>query len=68
MMPGLRAELDRLLSILVDDELSETEHARLEELLRGDEECRRFYLEYVDLHVRLTHHPRLAALLEGSQE
>jgi len=65
MMPGLRAELDRLLSILVDDGLSETEHLRLEELLRSDEECRRFYLEYVDLHVRLAHHPRLSALLES---
>jgi len=68
MMPGLRAELDRLLSILVDDELSETEHSRLEELLRSDEECRRFYLEYVDLHVRLAHHPRLSALLESPPE
>ncbi|MBA4017976.1 MAG: hypothetical protein C0483_12450 [Pirellula sp.] len=68
MMPGLRAELDRLLSILVDDELSEADHARLEELLRNDEECRRFYLEYVDLHVRLTHHPKLAALLEEVPE
>src|SRR5206468_848344 len=37
------------------------QHARLEELLAADPECRREYLEYVDLHARLLVHPRLDA-------
>src|SRR5262249_9110273 len=65
MTPAVRAELERLVSLLVDDALNETEHARLEELLRSDHACRQFYLQYVDLHVRLTQHPRLATLLDG---
>ncbi|MGC3968442.1 MAG: FecR domain-containing protein [Pirellulales bacterium] len=64
MTPGERSELERLLSTLVDHELNAVEHAQLEELLRSDAECRRFYLAYVDLHFRLTRHPRLSALLE----
>jgi hypothetical protein len=66
MKPGLRSELERLLATLVDDELSVEEHARLEELLRTDAECRRFYLAYVDMHLRLTRHPGLPKLLDGS--
>ncbi len=66
MTPALKHELERLIATLCDGELADAEHARLEALLRTDVDCRRLYLEYVDLHVRLLHHPRLAALLEPS--
>ncbi len=58
MTPEVRAELQGLLSALCDGELTEAQHARLEELLRADPECRRLYLEYLDLHARLLVHPR----------
>jgi ferric-dicitrate binding protein FerR (iron transport regulator) len=61
MSPEVRAELQRLLSALCDGELAEAQYARLEELLQADAECRRYYLEYLDLHARLLVHPRLAA-------
>src|SRR5262249_54799627 len=38
-------------------ELAEAQRARLEELLNADAECRRQYLEYVDMHARLLVHP-----------
>src|SRR5207253_3413277 len=46
-------ELQRLLSALCDTHVSEADHVRLEELLDRDQECRRMYLEYVDMHARL---------------
>src|SRR5262245_24827890 len=55
-----RLELMRLLSALCDGELTDLEHEHLDELLAGDAESRRIYLEYVDLHVRLIVHPGLA--------
>jgi ferric-dicitrate binding protein FerR (iron transport regulator) len=61
MTPDSQLELQRLLSALCDGELNETEHARLEELLRTDAESRRLYLEYLDMHARLLMHPQLAA-------
>jgi hypothetical protein len=51
--------LQRLLSALCDGRLDDAQHARLEQLLGADAECRRLYLEYVDLHARLLVHPRL---------
>src|SRR5262245_48251439 len=61
MSPQVRAELQRLLSALCDGELTGAQHARLEQLLQADAECRRYYLEYVDLHARLLVHPHLGA-------
>src|SRR5262245_60905288 len=61
MSPEIRVELERLLSALCDGALTEAQHARLEQLLQADAECRRFYLEYVDLHARLLVHPHLGA-------
>jgi hypothetical protein len=60
MTDEVRRELLRLLSALFDGRWSDARHARLEELLDADAECRRLYLEYVDLHARLLTHPRLA--------
>src|SRR6266567_2334374 len=54
-----QSELFRLLSSLVDEQLSEAEQARLEELL-NDGEARRLYLQYVDMHARLLTHPDVA--------
>jgi hypothetical protein len=59
MTPEVRTELQRLLSGLCDGKLAEADLARLEELLAADPECRRLYLEYVDLHARLLTHPGL---------
>jgi hypothetical protein len=53
-------ELEHLLSALCDDALGDAEHRRLNELLESDPECRRCYLEYMDLHARLLAHPALA--------
>jgi hypothetical protein len=51
-----RTELLRLLSGLVDEQLSEAESSRLQELL-ADEEARQLYLQYVDMHARLLSRP-----------
>lgn len=45
-------ELDQLLAALVDGQLTSEEHARLQVLL-GEPENRRRYLEYMDLHAGL---------------
>jgi len=59
MSPDIQRELLGLLSALCDGALAEPQTARLEELLADDAECRRQYLEYMDLHARLLVHPRL---------
>src|SRR5437870_2744172 len=59
MTPEIRLELQRLLSALCDGALTEAQYARLEELIGGDIECRRCYLEYLDMHARLLVHPHL---------
>lgn len=61
MTSDARLELHRLVSALCDGVLTDAELARLEELLLADEEHRRFYLEYADMHARLLGHPRLRA-------
>lgn len=57
-----RQELFELLSSLCDDGLSAEQQGRLEELLT-DEECRRVYATYMNLHARLLTHPRWSAEL-----
>jgi hypothetical protein len=59
MTSETRLELQRLLSVLCDAELSDAQQDRLEELLEADAESRRLYLEYVDMHARLLLHPDL---------
>jgi ferric-dicitrate binding protein FerR (iron transport regulator) len=58
MTPEVRGELMRLLSALCDGRLDDAGHSRLEALLDTNPECRRQYLEYLDLHARLLVHPR----------
>jgi hypothetical protein len=60
MSPEVRLELERLLSALCDGSLAQAQQARLEQLLDADAECRRHYLEYMDLHARLLVHPGLS--------
>jgi hypothetical protein len=60
MSSELRAELQRLLSALCDDDLDDAQRTRLQELLDGDVECRRTYLEYLDMHAHLISQPRAA--------
>lgn len=60
MNAEVRRELEHLLSALCDGALTDEEHVRLD-LLLADEACRRYYLEYVDMHARLLVHPGLGA-------
>src|SRR5262249_33923167 len=68
MTPEVRRELQQLLSALCDGALSAAQHGRLEALLEGDPECRRCYLEYVDMHARLLVHPGLPTPAQGGPE
>jgi hypothetical protein len=63
-----KIELQRLLSALCDGQLTELARVRLEELLAGDVEARRQYLEYVDLHARLLVHPDLGGATTRPEE
>src|SRR5437763_10193522 len=51
--PDLRRELERLASALCDGDLSDADRDRLDQLLAADAECRRLYLELIDLHAAL---------------
>lgn len=57
MISETRQEFLRLLSGLCDGELTDVEHAKLQQWLDTDENCRRQYLEYIDMHARLLVHP-----------
>jgi ferric-dicitrate binding protein FerR (iron transport regulator) len=57
MTPETRIELEGLISVLCDGQLSEEEHARLESLLNDYPEARRIYLEYMDVHASLAINP-----------
>ncbi len=47
---GQYSELTELLEALCDDCLSPAQTVRLEQLVMGDRDARRLYLEYIDLH------------------
>lgn len=55
MNPESRREMEEILTCLLEEpeNLSAEPKARLEELLRTDWECRRYYLECMDQHARL---------------
>ena len=58
MTPETRIELEALLSALCDGQLSDEEHGpRLESLLNDYPECRRIYLEYMEVHASLVINP-----------
>jgi len=61
MTPDVRDELHRLLSGVCDGTAAPGDR-RLEELLRSDAECRRFYLRYLDLHAAVLQHPDPAGI------
>jgi hypothetical protein len=58
MTSEVRRELEQLLSALCDGLLSPQQQGQLEALLQSDPECRRLYLEYVDMHSRLLLRPQ----------
>lgn len=64
MTPQQSLELQRLLSALCDGELTAEQQERLNQWLQEDAECRRLYLEYVDMHARLLARPQLASAAE----
>jgi hypothetical protein len=51
--PGIFAEIEAILSAMVDGELQEEQRARLSELLRGHAEAQAFYRDYLATHVAL---------------
>ncbi|HZZ77421.1 MAG TPA: hypothetical protein VFE62_02820 [Gemmataceae bacterium] len=59
MPPDSRAELLSLLSSLCDGQITQEEHARLESLLNSTAECRRVYLEYMQIHATLLIDPQI---------
>lgn len=61
MNAATRTELEGLITALLEQEVTTEQKERLEELLRTDWECRRFYLEHADLHARLLQAPAIAA-------
>lgn len=56
-----RRELETLLSAVCDGTIESLQHDRLEQMLRADADCRRAYLQYMDMHARLTVHPNLSS-------
>ncbi len=62
MTAETQLEFERLLSALCDGEMTDAEHARLEELLNSDRECRRCYLQFMDLHGELLNGMRTRSL------
>ncbi len=52
-------ELESLVSSLCDGVIEPDQQEQLEQMLRGSAECRRIYLQVVDMHARLTMHPNL---------
>ncbi len=56
-----RRKLESLISLLCDGRISAEQMAELEESLSGCAESRRLYLQYVDMHARLSMHPHLSS-------
>ncbi len=56
MTDNERIELSELCSMLVDGALSDAQHLRLEEMLHGSEEARRFYVRATALSASLFHY------------
>ncbi|SKA78224.1 FecR family protein [Prosthecobacter debontii] len=56
-----RQELEGLLTALLEEEMSAEQKARLDDLLRSDWDCRRFYLEHMDQHARLLTAPAVSS-------
>src|SRR6185369_16957299 len=65
MNDATRFELQNLLSSLCDQQLTDSEQIRLEGLLH-DQECRRVYLEYLDLHSQLIINAQLRPILTSA--
>jgi ferric-dicitrate binding protein FerR (iron transport regulator) len=63
--PDNRPEYQQLLSALCDGQLTDAEWARLEQWLATSPECRRLYLEYVDVHARLSQRHNSASSVEA---
>lgn len=55
-MMDLKSELKSLLDRLFDSELTESESARLNEILNADQELRELYFHYVQIHLATVEH------------
>lgn len=56
-----RRKLEALISLLCDGRIAPEQMAELEQWLRKCAESRRLYLQYVDMHARLSMHPHLCS-------
>jgi ferric-dicitrate binding protein FerR (iron transport regulator) len=61
MSDSQRRQLESLISALCDGALDAHQQAQLEQMLRDSAECRHVYLQYLDMHARLTVHPNLTS-------
>lgn len=61
-------ELKGLILAQLDGSISEPQYRRLQELLNGDGECRRYYAEYIMLCAALKRHGKSLAAVESRQE
>ena len=57
--PGIWKELCGLLARVCDDDLSESDRLRLNQILDADSAARRYYLQYIAVHTRVDNGRRL---------
>ena len=62
--PNNQRELESLLSTYCDGRLDSAGQARLAEWLESDQEARRFYLHYLDLHLDLSRRSGISKLIQ----
>ncbi|MBA4717455.1 MAG: FecR domain-containing protein [Verrucomicrobiales bacterium] len=69
MMPsGEHKDLSELLSRLVEETITSDEVQRLEQLLDGDSEAQKFYLNYMSLHCNLQESNRINSVASKNHE
>jgi ferric-dicitrate binding protein FerR (iron transport regulator) len=61
MNAAQQRQLESLLSALCDGTLEPAEQEQLDQLLRDSADCRLLYLQYIDMHARLSVHPNLTS-------
>lgn len=61
MNPTERRQLESLISSVCDGALDAQQQAKLDQMLRDSADCRRFYLQAMDMHARLLTHPHLVS-------
>ena len=68
MPSGEHKNLSELLSRLVEETITSDEVQRLEQLLDGDSEAQKFYLNYMSLHCNLQESNRINSVASKNHE